>query len=38
MLGIAGKPAVADGKTMTPLTAYGIQCMSIGFLVKKKRP
>ncbi len=37
MLGIAGQqPQSADGKTMTPLTAYGIQCMSIGFLVNEE--
>ena len=34
MLGIAGKqPSSVDGKSMQPLTAHGIQVMSIGFLV-----
>jgi len=33
MMGISGKPASADGKTMEPLENYGVQVMSIGFLV-----
>jgi ATP-binding protein involved in chromosome partitioning len=33
MLGIDGKPASADGKTMEPLENHGVQVMSIGFLV-----
>ncbi|MBC7704756.1 MAG: iron-sulfur cluster carrier protein ApbC [Rhodoferax sp.] len=33
MLGISGKPASADGKTMEPMENYGVQVMSIGFLV-----
>jgi len=33
MLGIAGKPESADGKTMEPLRNHGVQVMSIGFLV-----
>jgi ATP-binding protein involved in chromosome partitioning len=34
MMGIAdAKPESADGKTMQPLMAHGIQVMSIGFLV-----
>ena len=37
MLGIAGqRPQSADGKTMTPLSAYGIQVMSVGFLVNEE--
>jgi ATP-binding protein involved in chromosome partitioning len=37
MLGISGqRPQSTDGKTMTPLIAYGIQCMSIGFLVNEE--
>jgi ATP-binding protein involved in chromosome partitioning len=37
MLGIAGqRPQSADGQTMMPLTAYGIQCMSVGFLVNEE--
>ena len=33
MMGISGKPASVDGKTMEPLENYGVQVMSIGFLV-----
>jgi len=33
MMGIEGRPESADGKTMEPLENYGIQVMSIGFLV-----
>ena len=33
MLGIAGRPESSDGKTMEPMTNYGLQVMSIGFLV-----
>jgi len=33
MMGISGKPESDDGKTMDPLENYGLQVMSIGFLV-----
>jgi ATP-binding protein involved in chromosome partitioning len=33
MLGISGKPAMVDSKTLRPMENYGIKCMSIGFLV-----
>ena len=33
MMGISGKPESEDGKTMEPLENYGVQVMSIGFLV-----
>jgi ATP-binding protein involved in chromosome partitioning len=33
MMGISGKPESADGKTMEPMVNYGVQVMSIGFLV-----
>jgi ATP-binding protein involved in chromosome partitioning len=33
MMGIEGKPASEDGKTMEPMENYGVQVMSIGFLV-----
>ena len=33
MMGIAGRPETADGKTMEPLENHGVQVMSIGFLV-----
>ena len=39
MLGLAGKqPTSADGKTMQPLQAHGLQVMSIGFLVDPDQP
>ena len=33
MLGISEKPKSEDGKNLIPITKFGIQCMSIGFLV-----
>jgi len=33
MMGIAGQPESLDGKSMEPLENYGVQVMSIGFLV-----
>lgn len=33
MMGIEGRPDSADGQTMEPLENFGIQVMSIGFLV-----
>ena len=33
MMGIDGRPESDDGKTMDPLENYGVQVMSIGFLV-----
>jgi len=39
MLGLAGRqPTSIDGKTMQPLQAYGLQVMSIGFLVDQDQP
>ena len=38
MMSINNKPESKDGKSMTPITQYGIQCMSIGFLVDKDTP
>ncbi len=39
MLGLAGKqPQSDDGQSMHPLEAYGIQVMSIGFLVDADQP
>jgi ATP-binding protein involved in chromosome partitioning len=35
MMGIDGRPDSADGKTMEPLENYGVQVMSIGFLVNQ---
>ncbi|MFT7227715.1 MAG: ATP-binding protein involved in chromosome partitioning [Methylophilaceae bacterium] len=38
MLGLSGKPDSKDGKSMEPKEAYGIQVMSIGFLVDTETP
>ena len=38
MMGVAGQPESADGKTMEPLANYGVQVMSIGFLVEADNP
>ncbi len=38
MLGIAGRPESNDGKTLEPLEAYGLQAMSIGFLIDLDTP
>jgi ATP-binding protein involved in chromosome partitioning len=38
MLGISGRPESKDGKTLEPLEAYGIQAMSIGFLIDTDTP
>ncbi|TFZ03955.1 iron-sulfur cluster carrier protein ApbC [Ramlibacter humi] len=35
MMGIARRPESEDGKTMEPLENYGVQVMSIGFLVNQ---
>ena len=38
MMSINEKPKSQDGKSMEPINQYGIQCMSIGFLVDKDTP
>jgi len=38
MLGITGRPESTDGKTLEPLEAYGIQAMSIGFMIDADTP
>src|SRR3954469_16398124 len=38
MLGISGRPKSKDGKTLEPLEAYGLQAMSIGFLIDVDTP
>jgi ATP-binding protein involved in chromosome partitioning len=35
MMGIEGRPESSDGKTMDPLANYGVEVMSIGFLVNQ---
>jgi ATP-binding protein involved in chromosome partitioning len=38
MAGITGKPRTADGKKLEPMEAYGVKCMSMGFLVDEDAP
>ena len=38
MMSINEKPKSEDGASMTPINQYGVQCMSIGFLVDKDTP
>jgi ATP-binding protein involved in chromosome partitioning len=38
MMGIEGRPESADGKTMEPMQNFGVQVMSIGFLVESDNP
>jgi len=38
MMGITGKPASRDGKTLEPMENYGIRVMSMGFLVAEETP
>jgi ATP-binding protein involved in chromosome partitioning len=38
MLGLSGYPDSVDNKTMTPKMAYGVQTMSIGYLIDADQP
>ena len=38
MLGLSGHPDSVDNKTMTPKMAYGVQTMSIGYLIDAGQP
>ena len=38
MLGITGRPASKDGKTMEPMEGHGIQAISVGFLIDAETP
>ena len=38
MLGAMGRPVSADGQTMNPITAHGLDISSIGFLVDPDEP
>jgi ATP-binding protein involved in chromosome partitioning len=38
MLGISGRPASPDGRTLMPMENYGVKCMSMGFLVAEDTP
>lgn len=38
MMGISGKPDSADGKSLEPKTNYGVQTMSIGYMIEEDNP
>tara|TARA_Y100000590_G_scaffold72819_1_gene80028 strand:- start:548 stop:1375 length:828 start_codon:yes stop_codon:yes gene_type:complete len=38
MMSINEKPKSEDGKSLVPIDRYGVQCMSIGFLVDEETP
>ncbi len=38
MLNLSGYPASEDGKTMLPKIAYGLQTISIGYLIEEDQP
>jgi ATP-binding protein involved in chromosome partitioning len=38
MLGITDRPESADGKTLEPMQAHGLQSMSIGYLIDPETP
>lgn len=38
MLGLSGPPSSEDGKTMSPKVAYGLQTISIGYLIDADQP
>jgi len=38
MLGLKGKPDTTDGKTVEPKVSYGVQSMSIGYLIEEDTP
>jgi ATP-binding protein involved in chromosome partitioning len=38
MLGLSGQPDSRDGKSLEPMVGYGVQAMSIGFLVDEETP
>jgi len=39
MMGLSGaKPTVTEGKRLTPLRAYGVAVMSIGFMIDQEQP
>jgi len=38
MMGLSGQPESKDGKILEPMENYGVQTMSIGFLVEEETP
>ncbi|MEM6636534.1 MAG: Mrp/NBP35 family ATP-binding protein [Pseudomonadota bacterium] len=37
MMGLSGRPSSPDGKTIRPLKAHGVTCMSIGLMVEPEK-
>ncbi len=38
MTGATGRPSSPDGRRLRPISAFGVKCMSIGFLVEEDAP
>ena len=38
MMGLSGQPESIDGKSLEPMENYGVQTMSIGFLIDEETP
>lgn len=38
MLGVSGQPESKDGKSLEPVISYGVQSMSIGYLIEEDTP
>jgi len=38
MMGLSGQPDSSDGKSLEPMENYGVQTMSIGFLIDEETP
>ncbi len=38
LMGITGRPSSPDGKIIIPMEAYGVTCMSIGFMIDVETP
>mgnify|MGYP000527032868 CR=1 FL=1 len=38
MLGTTQRPESADGKSIEPIESFGLQCMSMGFLIDEEEP
>lgn len=38
MMGLSGKPDSADGKSIEPKSNYGVQTMSIGYMIEEDNP
>ena len=38
LIGLSQKPTSTDGRTMSPIEAHGLKCMSLGFMIAEKMP